>query len=364
MSTAPLNPLVEKIRSAHPGSYDDMDDATLTKAVLRKYPQYSDLAAPPVPAPQLDMQTEGGGLAGPAAGKLTGLPGVNPHEPTTEEGLSDTALVASGAAGGMFGPQVVKAALPFLAPAAASYAINKARELPVIGPVIKHIPFAEMLPFLAMGGKGKAATAEAETAGAAQIERDATRMNKPFAGDEMVAPVAPKTAPIYRDATSQNKPFAGDGLPWNSKNTEVPPETAVTHNPISAPANAGEALQRQVTQTKPTPSAFTSTSAPTVPSTREIRDSRNRGYNSPDARSERELGLSMQQQVDEEGAQMEELARREFAAGNTTGVTKGELARKARIQKPSTPTATPDEDVVPLMEKMLKNARKGKPVKP
>lgn len=49
MSTA-LNPLVEKIRAMHPGAYDDMDDATLTKAVLSKYPQYSDLAAPPASA--------------------------------------------------------------------------------------------------------------------------------------------------------------------------------------------------------------------------------------------------------------------------------------------------------------------------
>jgi hypothetical protein len=43
---AGLNALVDKIRTAHPGDYDDMDDATLTKKVLAKYPQYSDLAAP------------------------------------------------------------------------------------------------------------------------------------------------------------------------------------------------------------------------------------------------------------------------------------------------------------------------------
>src|SRR5581483_589024 len=46
MSTPALNPLVEKIRAKYPGAYDDMDDAALTKAVLAKYPQYSDLAAP------------------------------------------------------------------------------------------------------------------------------------------------------------------------------------------------------------------------------------------------------------------------------------------------------------------------------
>lgn len=58
MSTAPLNPLVEKVRSAHPGAYDDMDDAALTKAVLAKYPQYVDMAAPPissVPKPNISV---------------------------------------------------------------------------------------------------------------------------------------------------------------------------------------------------------------------------------------------------------------------------------------------------------------------
>ena len=41
-----LNPLVDKIRAKYPGEYDDMDDATLTKKVLAKYPEYEDLAAP------------------------------------------------------------------------------------------------------------------------------------------------------------------------------------------------------------------------------------------------------------------------------------------------------------------------------
>jgi hypothetical protein len=50
MATAPLNPLVDKVRAKFPGEYDDMDDATLTKAVLAKYPEYSDLAAPPLSA--------------------------------------------------------------------------------------------------------------------------------------------------------------------------------------------------------------------------------------------------------------------------------------------------------------------------
>jgi hypothetical protein len=63
MSTTPLNELVTKIRSAHPGAYDDMDDATLTKRVLAKYPQYSDLAAPKVTAPNVEMKTGEGPIA-------------------------------------------------------------------------------------------------------------------------------------------------------------------------------------------------------------------------------------------------------------------------------------------------------------
>lgn len=52
-STPPLNDLVEKIRAKYPGEYDDMDDATLTKKVLAKYPEYSDLAAPKIQPPSL-----------------------------------------------------------------------------------------------------------------------------------------------------------------------------------------------------------------------------------------------------------------------------------------------------------------------
>lgn len=41
-----LNPLVDKIRSAHPGAYDDLSDAELTAKVIAKHPQYQDLALP------------------------------------------------------------------------------------------------------------------------------------------------------------------------------------------------------------------------------------------------------------------------------------------------------------------------------
>lgn len=38
--------LAELIRKKHPGSYDDMDDETLEKSVLEKYPEYADLTLP------------------------------------------------------------------------------------------------------------------------------------------------------------------------------------------------------------------------------------------------------------------------------------------------------------------------------
>lgn len=65
-----------------------------------------DVAAASVPRPQLDMQTEGGGTTGPVAGKLTGLPGVNPHTPTAGEAAGDIALVGGGAIAGVAGPSV------------------------------------------------------------------------------------------------------------------------------------------------------------------------------------------------------------------------------------------------------------------
>jgi hypothetical protein len=47
-NTQALNPLVERIRAKYPGAYDDLNDADLTKRVLAKYPEYSDLAAPAI----------------------------------------------------------------------------------------------------------------------------------------------------------------------------------------------------------------------------------------------------------------------------------------------------------------------------
>lgn len=81
-ATTPLNPLVQKIRTAHPGAYDDLDDATLTKRVLAKYPQYEDLAAPglsSVPRPQVNVHEMSPIPGVDALNAATGHPGFEPH---------------------------------------------------------------------------------------------------------------------------------------------------------------------------------------------------------------------------------------------------------------------------------------------
>jgi hypothetical protein len=77
------------------------------------------------------MQTEGGGNTGPVAGKLTGLPGVNPHTPTNKEALGDIGLVAGGATAG-----VAAEAAPTIA--VAGEALTKAAEAhPIIAKILE-----------------------------------------------------------------------------------------------------------------------------------------------------------------------------------------------------------------------------------
>lgn len=83
---APPSDLAGKVRAKYPGTYDDLDDATLTKKILAKYPQYGDLAAPssaPAPKPTTPPQP---GL--PAALKraenLNSIPAtIGPAQPPT-----------------------------------------------------------------------------------------------------------------------------------------------------------------------------------------------------------------------------------------------------------------------------------------
>lgn len=75
-----LNPLTQKIRAKYPGAYDDLDDATLTKKVLAKYPQYSDLAAPAMP--KVPASVDAAVRTAPEESGLTTGPIMSPH---TEE---------------------------------------------------------------------------------------------------------------------------------------------------------------------------------------------------------------------------------------------------------------------------------------
>src|SRR5687767_4998223 len=82
-------PLAAKVRAKYPGVYDDLDDATLERQVLAKYPQYADLAEPEeVPAPGGDQLLQNikniGGqavkalpmIAGAAGGVIGGIGGT------------------------------------------------------------------------------------------------------------------------------------------------------------------------------------------------------------------------------------------------------------------------------------------------
>jgi len=113
MATPPLNPLVTKIRAAYPGAYDDMDDATLTKKILAKYPQYSDLAVPKpqMPAGVIPQYGPEGLEKSPGnPNQVTGgLPGMAGNRPTTGADLIPGAVVG-GAAGLAATPTVVGAA--------------------------------------------------------------------------------------------------------------------------------------------------------------------------------------------------------------------------------------------------------------
>lgn len=82
-----------------------------------------------------------------------GLPGGLPA-PANDTMTALGALGVGAGATAVYGPSALRAAKPFILPAAGSYAISKARELPVVGPILKHIPFAEMIPWMA-SGRGK-----------------------------------------------------------------------------------------------------------------------------------------------------------------------------------------------------------------
>jgi len=143
------------------------------------------------------------GASGPAAGKLTGLPGVNPHSPTGAEVAGDVALASSpeiaGPASRVVG-QTVKGAVKAAPYLALSEGINYARKnLPMnMGKYIP--PGAEwVLPLLVGGGKGAAAGEAAETTAATAAEE---------------APAATTAAEAEGTSVPLGEPAAAKGNPY------------------------------------------------------------------------------------------------------------------------------------------------------
>lgn len=68
----------------------------------------------------------------------------------------------------------------------------------------------------------------------------------------------------------------------------------------------------------------------------------------PDSMEDRAISQEMQWNLEREGYAAESQARREFIARNSTGVTKGELVKKAQ-----TAGEAPPEDLTPQWQKAL-----------
>lgn len=160
-----MSRLTDLIRKKYPGQYDDMDDITLEKAVLTKYPDYADLVEPePITEPTItslketpltiDKQPEQRGFRGPwwnpiyiPEGELperqdTSILRIKPPQAETwwggfansvieqaSELLTDPLAVAGG-----FGTKLLRGKLPSIAKSAAEPAKMLMREdIPITG---------------------------------------------------------------------------------------------------------------------------------------------------------------------------------------------------------------------------------------
>jgi len=118
-----LNELADRIRAKHPGAYDDMDDAELTKRVLAKYPEYSDLAAPRLQQPvQVGTSNDVANARNQAAGgdSLTGYD-TSAGSPDVPQGVGNALKYAAGSAAAVAGGIGAASVMPAMAGPAQPY---------------------------------------------------------------------------------------------------------------------------------------------------------------------------------------------------------------------------------------------------
>ena len=159
--------LAQKWRTKYPGSYDDMDDASLEKAVLDKHPEYQDLATPTQETAQ-DIQEQPKSLWDKATSPLTNAPTrfaesvsnyINPNRETKGFRGVGSAFIEGlgGAVSGLTSPlnlataglglgetTAAKAGLPIVAKA-----LNiggRAASVPQIAEGVQHASNAENVP--------------------------------------------------------------------------------------------------------------------------------------------------------------------------------------------------------------------------
>lgn len=153
--------LAQMIRAKYPGAYDDMDDVTLEKNVLAKYPQYADLPRTD-PYSNLDeiqkqsMQQAQGERLNYFDQNMHGVLPFPVASPATNRAFdaqwNSRANPVTHLAGGYVGPEV---------PKGMEDAANVAEKLPQVAGAAAAVPFAGAFPLKAAGGVVGAAGASA-----------------------------------------------------------------------------------------------------------------------------------------------------------------------------------------------------------
>jgi hypothetical protein len=298
--------------------------------------------------PQLDMQKSNLAIAASPTQSVAG-PGeasyVAQADPGSQARMLGAAAIGAGGTSGVL-PWMAKKAAPVVVPGAASYAINQARKLPYIGPVIDKIPFAEALPWLMMGGKTK-------SEGGAPIERDATRLNEPYAGeyDPAAEDAALRTSPGFRNPSVQ-EPIPLKGGPLKASDFAINREAAPAE--ASVPATPAEPSYtpnpREGQGAQRTPYAWEKQQVPFL-----------RGYG--EAQDDAAVTQKVRDYHEAQGAIGDKEAAQQFAANNTVGTPKGVMAQQFKKTSPAPkpgPQTLPVENLAPEWQKALEALRAKK----